>query len=96
MKTKLIAPWNLKPGMSIVLETIPRDICRDGNPRAFSVRHISKYRSGFTGAMIWQVRYNDETSSLGYGQICFHGLRHSHNPKIADWKAEKVLILIEK
>lgn len=95
MKTKLIAPWNLKPGMSIVLETVPRDMARNGNPRAFPVRHISKGKGTFTGSTVWHVRYNDPTSSLGYYTIIFHGLRRSHNPKIADWQADKVLIEVK-
>lgn len=95
MKTKLIAPWNLKPGMRIVLETVPRDMARDGNPRSFLVSHITKYRSGFTGCNAWRVKYNDSMSSLGYSTTLYHGQRKPINKFDSEYKYDKVLIEVQ-
>lgn len=92
MKTKLIAPWNLKPGMRIVLETMPRDMSRGGNPRSFHVMHVAKTKGIFSGATVWQVRYKDEFSSLGYSTTLYHGQSKSYIPNIRGLKADKVMI----
>lgn len=92
---KQIAPWNIRPGRHrLILETMPRDVALGGCPRAFSIRHVEKYRSRFTGASVWRIYFNDPASSLGYGVAIFHGIRRSRNPRIPDWKAEKALVEI--
>jgi hypothetical protein len=96
-QTKELAPWNIKPSRHrLILETMPRDVAQGGCPRAFSVRSVTKYRSRFTGANVWRIYFNDETSSLGYGVAIFHGVRRSGSPRIPDWKAEKALVEIIK
>jgi hypothetical protein len=73
MKTKLILPWQVKPGMRLVLETMPRNIARDGAPRSFEVLSVQKSRSGFTGASVWRFTLKDELSPLGKRTEIFYG-----------------------
>ena len=86
MKTKKIKPWNLREGDKIVLETLPRDMVRDGAPRAYEVTGILKTRGFFTGASLWKVKYADGQCPLGFSVVQFHG-------KTGNLPAEKVTIL---
>ena len=88
MKTKEISIYNLRAGQKIVLETVPRDVSRDGRPQAFSVSHIAKGRAIFAGGAMFQVRYSDPLSSLGYGTFLAFG-------RFRGRKADKVLVAIE-
>lgn len=85
MKTKKISPWNVREGQQIVLETLPRDMCRNGNPRAFKITKVTKGRGVFTGASLWRIAFDDPFSPLN-GLVQFHG-------KSRNLPAEKVAIL---
>jgi hypothetical protein len=81
MKTKQIAPWNLKPGMRVVIHLY-------SFAQSFHVQHVAKFRSRFTGQSCWRVRFTDELSSLGYGVTHYHA-------KIGNLPLEKVTIAID-
>lgn len=87
MKTKKIMPWNLREGDKIVVETLPRDMARDGAPRAYEVTGILKTRGVFTGGTLWKVKYADGQCPLGFSVIQFHG-------KKGNLPTEKATILI--
>jgi hypothetical protein len=73
MKTQTIAPWKVKAGMRVVSETMPREYCRDGAPRAFVVLSVEKRRGWLTGASVWRVKVADPLSPLGWDFFQYHG-----------------------
>jgi hypothetical protein len=77
MKTKRIKPWNLREGDRIVIETLPRDMARDGAPRDYEVTGILKTRGVFTGGTLWKVKYADGQSPFGFSVIQFHGKKNN-------------------
>ena len=86
MKTRKIAPRKVREGQQIVIETLPRDMCRNGNPRAFKVISVAKGRGMFTGASMWRVKFADPSHPWGFYAIAFHG-------KSGNLPTEKVTIL---
>lgn len=84
---KTLSPWNVRAGDQIVLETMPRDMCRDGAPRAYEVTDILKQRSVFTGANVWRIKYADGQSPLGFTVASFHG-------RAGNLPTEKVTVLV--
>jgi hypothetical protein len=87
MKYKAKAPWLVKAGESILVFSFPGQ----PEPRRAVVTRVSKGRGMFTGATVWRHHYRDPmTGSETW--IMSHGIRRSHHPRIADWKAEKILV----
>lgn len=85
---KRLSPWNVRAGDRIVVETMPRDIARDGAPRAYEVTDIMKQRSIFTGASVWRIKYADGQSPWGFAVASFHG-------RAGNLPTEKVTILAQ-
>lgn len=80
MTTQQIMPWNLRVGDKVVMETVPRDQCRDGNPREHVVKTIRKGRGPFTGASVWHVDFdNPPDSVLMHSYAMFYGRSRSRS-----------------
>lgn len=52
---KHIHPRRLKVGDKIWLESLPREVCRDGFPCEYQVTKITKVKGYFTGVNQWEV-----------------------------------------
>lgn len=56
MKIKHKHPRTLKPGDKLWLESLPREIAKDGAPRIYTVVKVMKKACGyFTGVPVWKV-----------------------------------------
>lgn len=85
MKTKLTAPWNVRPGDTLRLYLMP-----DSNAtHDVKVRSVTKTRGTFTGATVWRFHYVCPISNHANWTTC-HGKRRSHIKGIADWPADKI------
>jgi len=63
MKTKQIAPWNLKVGQRLVVHDLI------GNKQSAEILSIEKKKGYFTGRPLWHVKTNHDMFSLS----TFHG-----------------------
>ena len=82
MKTKLIMPWKIRPGMLTYTYY-------EGRPEQktfYRVAHVSKGRSAFTGGTVWEVTF---TGDYPPHRTAYHG-RGLRLP------AEKFLQVIEE
>lgn len=90
LRTRDLSPWNLRPGMKIVLSTRPDT--PSGSVRLFTITGICKFRSRFTGAMCWRVTYADPARYPGIPpSIHVHG---SYRNSLRRVPAEKLTIAI--
>lgn len=86
MTTQSILPKSVRVGDKVILETVPRDQCHDGNPREHVVKAIWKTRGLFTGATVWHFEFEVPPEAvLMHRQVIFHD-KTDHLP------AEKVTI----
>jgi hypothetical protein len=84
-RPKTRAPWNVKPGDTILVYTFPDQ----PEPRRAIVTRVSKSRGMFTGATVWRHHYRDPMTGTETW-IMSHGIRRSNHPRIANWPAETI------
>jgi len=60
MKTKTLAPWNVKPGMLVAVPQFEHDFALRGYQFA-PVVSVHKFRSAFTGCAVWRIDFPRDT-----------------------------------
>lgn len=86
MKTKSVFPWRLKPGDKICVFSHPDQI----TPHVVTIRRMAKYRSSFTGCMVWHFTYTDPYDHERTDWALCHGANRRR--ALCALPAEKMLI----